>query len=55
MVLQQVGEVTSPWSLQVDSPTSFRASLVSWVQGMQIGLNEIPKTIKDGKGDVPGE
>lgn len=35
--------VTSPCSLQVEPSTSFRASLVSLVQGMQIGLNEITK------------
>lgn len=43
MIFQHVGRVTSPCSLQVE--TSFRALLVSWVQGMQIGLKRISQTV----------
>lgn len=34
----------SPCCPQVELPPSWRASLVSWVQGMQIGLPRVPKT-----------
>lgn len=43
MIFQHVSRVTSPCSLQVE--TSFRALLVSWVQGMQIGLKRISQTV----------
>jgi len=43
VVLQQVGTVTIPCCAQVESAGSFRATLVSTVQGRQIGLDEIQK------------
>lgn len=39
--------VASPCSLQVEVSPSFRAALVSLVQGMQIGLNKKWKTMEE--------
>ena len=38
LVLEHADGVTEPCFLHVVSPTSCRASLVAWVQGIQIGL-----------------